>query len=260
MERLAPSVLLALLIAVAGLFAPAPLAVATTSDWDDTYYAPAIGLTGPELRAALHDIIDDHTTLSYSQVWDALKRTDEDSNNPNNVIELYSRQSVPKSSNGGEPDDWNREHTWAKSHGDLGTSQGPGTDIHQLRPTDVTVNSARGNLDFDLGGSAVDECSGCLRDGDSFEPPDAVKGDVARILFYMAIRYEGDDGSPDLELNDEVDNGSAPYHGRLSVLLAWNDADPVSAAETRRNDLIHADYQGNRNPFIDHPEWATEIW
>lgn len=226
----------------------------------DDYYQPALGKTGPELRAALHDIIDGHTQLSYDQVWDALKRTDEDPDNSSNVIELYSRRSVPKSSNGGDPDDWNREHTWAKSHGDFGTSAGPGTDIHHLRPADVSVNADRGNLDFDLGGSAVDECSGCLRDGDSFEPPDEVKGDVARMLFYMAIRYEGDDGKPDLELNDKVANGSAPLHGKLSVLLAWHAADPVSASEQRRNEIIYTDYQHNRNPFIDHPEWAESLW
>jgi endonuclease I len=255
------ALLVALVATFAGLVAPALQSPETARAAEpDGYYDAAEGLTGAALKSALHDIIDGNTQLSYDQVWDALKRTDEDPENTNNVIELYSRRSVPKSSNGGDPDDWNREHTWAKSHGDFGTAAGPGTDIHHLRPADVSVNADRGNLDFDLGGSAVDECSGCLRDGDSFEPPDVVKGDVARMLFYMAVRYEGDDGKPDLELNDEVENGSAPYHGRLSVLLAWNDADPVSAAETRRNDIVYADYQGNRNPFIDHPEWADAIW
>ncbi|WP_152365396.1 endonuclease I family protein [Microlunatus speluncae] len=261
MDHTMRSALVVILATFAGLVAPAlsPPVQAQAAE-PDGYYDAADGLTGVALKSALHDIIDGNTQLSYDQVWDALKRTDEDPANANNVIELYSRRSVPKSSNGGDPDDWNREHTWAKSHGDFGTSPGPGTDIHHLRPADVSVNADRGNLDFDLGGSAVDECAGCRRDGDSFEPPDVVKGDVARMLFYMAVRYEGDDGRADLELNDEVGNGSAPFHGRISVLLTWNDADPVSAAETRRNDLVYADYQHNRNPFIDHPEWADAIW
>ena len=151
-------------------------------------------LEGEALRDALHTIISDQTKISYSAVWDALKLTDEDPANPSNVIELYSGRSVPKNTNGGDPDDWNREHVWAKSHGDFGDATGPGTDVHHLRPEDVTVNSARGNMDFDEGGSAVSQCPGCSADADSFEPRDAVKGDVARMILYMAVRYEGGDG------------------------------------------------------------------
>jgi endonuclease I len=224
------------------------------------YYDAAAGRTGTALRSALHGIIDNHTGVSYSTVWTALRETDEDPNNPNNVIELYSGTSISKTSNGGDPDDWNREHTWAQSHGDFGTATGPGTDLHHLRPTDVTVNSTRGNKDFDNGGSAVSECPDCFTDANSFEPADHAKGDVARMLFYMAVRYEGDDGWPNLELNDSTSNGSVPLHGRISVLLAWHAADPVSATERRRNDIIYTDWQGNRNPFIDHPEWAEQIW
>ena len=128
------------------------------------------------------------TTLTYDQVWTALKDTDQDPATANNVIEVYSGRSIAKSDNGGGVDQWNREHVWAKSHGDFGTANGPGTDVHHLRPEDVTVNSTRGNLDFDNGGSAVAQCTGCLSDGDSFEPRDAVKGDVARMIFYMAVR------------------------------------------------------------------------
>ncbi len=162
--------------------------------------------------------------------------------------------------NGGGVDDWNREHVWAKSHGDFGTATGPGTDVHHLRPEDVTVNSTRGNKDFDNGGTAVSQCGDCWTDADSFEPRDAVKGDVARMIFYMAVRYEGDDGWPDLEPNQSTSNGTAPYIGRLSVLLAWNAADPPDAFEMRRNDRIYTAWQHNRNPFIDHPEWATSIF
>ena len=232
-----------------------------TDEYDDTYWQPAIGKTGPALEAALHTIIStDVTRLSYDGVWDALKVTDRDPANPSNVILLYQGTSMPASNNGGGADQWNREHVWAKSHGDFGTATGPGTDIHHLRPTDVTVNSDRGNLDFDEGGTENDEAPGNYSDSDSWEPRDADKGDVARMILYMSVRYEGDDGFPDLEANDAVANGSAPLHGKLSVLLEWNAQDPPSAAELRRNDVIYDDFQGNRNPFIDHPEWADAIW
>lgn len=223
------------------------------------YYAGAEGKTGAALKTALHGIIKNQTKLSYDQVWDALQKTDEDPNNPNNVIEIYSQRSIAKSDHGGGADQWNREHVWAKSHGDFGTATGPGTDINHLRPEDVTVNSARGSLDFDNGGSAVDQCTGCNEDGDSFEPPDSVKGDVARMIFYMAVRYEGDDGFPDLELDDKVDNGTQPLFGKLSTLKAWSQADPPSAFEKHRNDVVYG-IQKNRNPFIDHPEWVGSIW
>ena len=153
-----------------------------TSPWDSTYYAPAIGKTGTALRTSLHGIIDGHTKLSYDQVWTALKDTDQDPSNTANVIELYTGRSISKSNNGGGTGQWNREHVWAQSRGGFTTSAGPGTDLHHLRPEDVTVNSTRGNKDFDLGGSSVSGCSDCWTDGDSFEPRDAVKGDVARML------------------------------------------------------------------------------
>ncbi|MFE2458012.1 endonuclease I family protein [Streptomyces sp. NPDC059402] len=232
----------------------------TASDYDSTYYQDAIGKTGDSLKSSLHTIISDQTKLSYSAVWDALKVTDQDPANSGNVVLLYSGISRSKSLNGGDTGDWNREHVWAKSHGDFGTSTGPGTDIHHLRPEDVRVNSVRGNKDFDNGGSGFTDSGGSLTDSDSFEPRDAVKGDVARMIFYMAVRYEGDDGFADLEVNGQVDNGSNPYIGKLSVLKAWNDEDPPDAFEKRRNQVIYDEYQHNRNPFVDHPEWVESIW
>jgi endonuclease I len=230
-----------------------------SSPWDSTYYAPAVGKTGAALRTSLHDIIDDNTKLSYDAVWTALKDTDQDPNNTANVIELYTGRSIAKTSNGGNPGQWNREHVFAQSRGGFTTNAGPGTDLHHLRAEDVTVNGTRGNKDFDNGGTSVSGCTDCWTDGDSFEPRDAVKGDVARMLFYMAVRYEGGDGFHDLELST-VSGSAVPRIGDLDVLLAWNAADPVDAFEMRRNDRIHAQWQGNRNPFIDHPEWASAIW
>ncbi|WP_197288663.1 endonuclease [Nocardia sp. NRRL S-836] len=224
------------------------------------YYAAAAGKTGPALKTALNGIIRNQTKLGYDQVWEALKVTDEDPANPANVVLLYSGRSQPKTSNGGGADDWNREHVWAKSHGDFGTATGPGTDVHHLRPEDVSVNADRGNKDFDNGGTARAEAPGNYGDADSWEPRNAVKGDVARMLFYMAVRYEGTDGFPDLELNNSVSNGTQPYHGRLSVLLQWHQQDPPDPFEQRRNQVIYDRFQHNRNPFIDHPEWVTAIW
>lgn len=229
------------------------------------YYIGIEGLSGSELKQFLHDLIDDHTEYSYDFAKTALRETDADPDNPNNIILFYTGRSQPKSTFGGGSGDWNREHVWAKSHGNFGESKPAGTDLHHLRPTDVRVNSTRGNKDFDEGGSKVNSIYGVgssfnYSDSDSFEPRDEVKGDVARILFYMAVRYEGDkNGEPDLELNDNVNNGSRPYMGRLSILLKWHEEDPVDDFERNRNNVIYS-YQNNRNPFIDYPELAFLIW
>ncbi|GAA2305241.1 endonuclease I family protein [Streptomyces violaceusniger] len=257
-------------VAAAGVAAPSVAAADTPATADttrptavqapDDYYQDATGKSGPELKAALHTIISEQTKLSYDEVWDALKSTDEDPDNPSNVILLYSGRSQAKDASGGNPDDWNREHVWAKSHGDFGTATGPGTDLHHLRPANVTVNSTRGNKDFDNGGEEVPDAPGNRTDDDSFEPRDQVKGDVARMILYMAVRYDGEDGFPDLEPNDKVDNGSAPNIGRLSVLKQWSAEDPPDDFEKNRNEVIYEKFQHNRNPFIDHPEWVDSIW
>ncbi|HZE37683.1 MAG TPA: endonuclease [Stackebrandtia sp.] len=219
------------------------------------YYDDADGKNGPELKAALHTIISKMDTLTYDEVKDAIKDTDADPAKPGNIIELYSGNSVAFTDGS-----WNREHVWAKSHGDFGTKVGPGTDLQHLRPADMVVNSTRNNLDFDNGGEPVNGAPDCKYDSDSFEPRDEVKGDVARMILYMAVRYDGDDGFADLEPNDDVNNGSKPNIGRLSVLEAWSAQDPPSDFEKNRNDVIYDKYQHNRNPFIDHPEWVESIW
>jgi endonuclease I len=243
--------------------APAPRAAARDLD---AYYAGTAGLTGATLAARLNEIVRGHTRLSYGQVYDALPLTDADPDRAGYLIDFYSGTSVLASkrcSSSCPSDSWNREHTWAQSHGDLTTNAGPGTDMHHMRPEFSSTNSSRGNLDFDNGGTAnVPLCTLCKRDGDSFEPRDAVKGDLARGLMYMAVRYEGDaQFSRDLKLNDRTCNGSgAGNHGKLSTLVAWSLADPPDARERARNDMIDADYQHNRNPFVDHPEWVTAIF
>src|SRR5690606_35562662 len=111
--------------------------VASAAQPDDEatdYYADAEGLTGDELKNALHEIVSDSTTLTYDEVSSALRDTDEDPADPESVILLYSGRSLDEDANGGGSGEWNREHVWPKSHGDFGTAPGPGTDVHHLRP------------------------------------------------------------------------------------------------------------------------------
>ena len=235
------------------------------------YYITVQNLTGENLKAELHNIIKDHVEFPYTSsstdTWDILKESDRDTTDNENVILFYTGWSVNAAQEYNNNTGWSREHVWAKSHGDFGTTIGAGTDVHHLRPADITVNSARNNKDFDDGGSLYvdgDGATECYSDADSWEPRDAVKGDVARMLFYMAVRYEGEGDEPDLELLDEVNTfdlneSGKGYMGKLSTLLEWNKEDPVDSFEIHRNDVIYS-YQKNRNPFIDHPEFVDLIW
>jgi endonuclease I len=232
----------------------------------DGYYDNASGLNGQALQTALHNIIDDHDGISYDNVKIALQILDQDPLNTDNIQLIYKGISIPKADWDISPDGWNREHLWPQSHGNFGTSIGPGTDLHALRPSDITVNSSRGNKDFDDGGEAHSEATGCYTDADSWQVRDAVKGDVARAIMYMSVRYEYDGTSgdePDLILMDAVtesSSGEYGYLGVLSTLLEWHQDDPVDQTEIDRNNAIFNDYQHNRNPFIDHPEYAALIW
>jgi endonuclease I len=229
------------------------------------YYNGTENLTGGELKSALHHIIKDHIQFSYSQTWDILKVTDRDPDNPANVILIYTGWSVDAAQEYNNGNGWNREHVWAVSHGDFGTSMGAGTDVHHVRASDISVNSARGNKDFDNGGIEYidpDGPTGCYTTTYTWEPRPEDKGDVARMMFYMAVRYEGGFGEPDLELVDYAPSSpnNEPYHGVLSTLYQWHTEDPVDDRELYRNDVIYYQYQQNRNPFIDYPEFAGLIW
>jgi endonuclease I len=236
------------------------------------YYDSAAGKSGAELKAALHNIIKGHTEYPYTakttDVWDILKDTDCDPNNPENVILLYTGWSMNGAAEYNNGNGWCREHVWAKSHGNFDEDPPAGTDVHHLRPADISVNSARSNKDFDNGGTRyidIDGATDCYTDSDSWEPRDAVKGDVARMMFYMSTRYKGDSDEPDLELVDQVNtyalcSDGIGYFGKLSTLLQWHEGDPVDDWERNRNDIIYTKYQHNRNPFIDHPEYVTLIW
>lgn len=126
----------------------------------------------------------------------------------------------------------------------------------------MTVNIARSNKAFDVGGELYvdgDGPTGCRSDSDSWEPRPEVRGDVARALFYMAVRYEDED--LDLELTEDArgQQDKAPLHGVASTLMRWHEQDPTDDAERLRNDRVE-ELQGNRNPFIDRPEFVARIW
>lgn len=237
----------------------------------DGYYDNAEGLSGDELKTALYNIIKNHTDYPYSDsgtdTWDILKESDRDPNNSANVILIYTGWSVDAEQEWNDGAGWNREHVWAKSRGDFGIYPPEGTDAHHLRPCDPSVNSARNNRWFNYcdeeyydGGIATGSYTSST---DWFwQPRDEAKGDVARMIFYMATRYEGENGELDLEVIDYIPSDrytNEPIHAKLDALLDWNEEDPVDNFERNRNEVVYS-YQGNRNPFIDHPEFVNAIY
>lgn len=267
------------------------------------YYARVNTSSASQLRCSLHETIKGHTVFPYSSssgtsTWTILEIADEDPNNSGRILDAYRNRSyakVTERAGSGSGLRYNREHTWPNSlgfgstSGDKGLPYAPYTDTHMLYLTDSAWNSDRGNKPF------ADCASGCgeriteanngsgggsgvypgnsnwvrTPDGNSgsFQVWGKRRGDMARAVLYMAIRYEGgrdaatQQSEPDLELTDDrsrilITSASPAYMGLLSTLLAWHQADPPDAAERGRNEVIFG-FQGNRNPFIDHPEWAT---
>lgn len=229
-----------------------------------------MNLTGQPLKNQLAELITTtHTkNLSYNQVWNAIKITDLDPEDASNskVILLYgwntntqngadTDRRRSKNANGGNVGQWNREHTYAKSLGspDLGTS-GPGADAHHLRAADVTRNGKRGNSKF-INGSGNSANVGAY-----WYPGDEWKGDVARMMMYMYVRYK----TRCLPNNVGVGNANVTSDGMIDLFLQWNAEDPVSEIEIQRNEYLanasNTNGQGNRNPFIDNPYLATKIW
>ncbi|MFA5693536.1 MAG: endonuclease [Acholeplasmataceae bacterium] len=220
---------------------------------DMEYYQDAINLRGDLLKVTLNNIITENfIDLLYADAIWVLEESDVDPNNPNNVILVYPGiygESVPTGySSQISGYYWNREHVWPQSRLGVGVSYdndfpSKATDVHNLKPADPTENSNRSNDYFDY-----------FKTSDTYEPNDNVKGDIARILFYMATMYF------DLTLNDNIYSASQEKTmGILSVLLEWNELDPVDDFERNRNDVIFS-YQGNRNPFVDYPGFAELIW
>lgn len=245
-------------------------------------------------------------TNDNTDVWDMLRDADEDPDNPDNVLLFYSGYSWPKDCQDTNTDllpdycfegndrdadytEWNREHIWSKSHGDFeeeddyafeeksgGYALGAHTDGHHLVPAERAMNSTKNNRFFDDCHDGINDDNLVDRDFGNytcgewyFEPRDEVKGDTARMLFYMAVRYEGEDGDyvdleltadfDSIELTEAIKNSKLPYYADLDILLRWHLEDPVDEWEINRNESIYQ-FQGNRNPFIEHPEYVESIW
>jgi endonuclease I len=200
--------------------------------------------------------------IEYVNLLNPIRALYEDPANPQNIILEYSLTSVPKTSSS-----WNREHLWPRSRGNSDQAGPDDSDLFHVVPSDVSVNSERGSLYFDESNPADPGymipanplAPQTSRDSDSWQPPPSQRGDIARAMFYMEVRYDGTDpATTDMELVSFPPSGS--QMGNLNTLLLWNEQDPPDDAERRRNDLIFTNYQHNRNPFIDHPEWVREIW
>jgi endonuclease I len=263
------------------------------------YYATVDNSSALSLRGTLHDLIDDHTrfryTYSSTDVWDILGAADQDPNNASRVLDIYQNASFAKSA--GDNAFYDREHSWPKSYGFVNDNlcNYPYTDVHHLFVARSNYNSARNNKPYEwcpggctefttmahpaTGGGASGSypsdsnwTDGGTGDG-RWETWRGRRGDVARAQFYMDVRYEGGAHGvtgceePNLILTDNMglvnhdgqNNFSPAYMGKLTTLLEWHFEDPVDAIETRRNGVVFG-YQGNRNPFIDHPEYVCVLW
>ncbi len=204
------------------------------------YYDGIQGLTGDTLKNALYNIIRIYSLKSYGDARYILQDTDKDPDRQGYVYLIYDRLSVPATWDGGNT--WNREHVVPQSI--LGVnvnnnSKGVGSDLHNLRPATPSVNSSRGNSPFAArqGSSSFGHVSG------GWYPGDDDRGDVARIVFYMNTLWD-------------VTFLSV---GSLDVFLQWHLEDPVDDFERARNEVIY-NQQGNRNPYIDHPDLAHKVY
>jgi endonuclease I len=239
------------------------------------YYSSAAGKTGVALQAALHNIIKNHTSVSYNSLYTYFQNTDI---KPNGTVwDMYSDipggtpaysfqyNSGEECGNySGEGDCFNREHSFPQSW--FGGNSPMYSDLFHLYPTDGYVNNRRSNYPFgDVGstswtstnGSKLGSCTDPGYSGTVFEPIDQYKGDFARGMLYMSTRYYTEDsGWP----GSDMTTGSQLKTWAVNAMLSWNQQDPVSQKETDRNNYIYYHIQNNRNPFIDHPEYAALIW
>lgn len=221
------------------------------------YYATLNGMSGLEFKTELRNILTlTHVRKSsYDEARFILEQSDliTDNEGRQYLDGVYSGTKIVKYWDGGAT--WSREHIWPNSRLGMerveGSDRNQGSDVHNLRAINPSVNGSRSNRYYDNGLSALNGLVG----NDAYYPGDQYKGDVARIIFYMVARYDF------LILRDDNIDAGATYTlegaimGKLSVLIDWHNADPVDAFEVRRNDVIYS-YQGNRNPFIDHPEYV----
>ncbi len=274
--------------AVLGSFAVLCLAVAaggarTPASAEDGYYASVTATAGNELLGQIHDLITTTHTYytSYADCKNPayVRQTDPGPNGQ--LMEFYAQAELSSVWKSGAVGTWNREHVWCKSLSNgLWGESGGGSDLLHIRPTESRLNNARGNYKYGVvkSGSEVwyrDESNreiapGGRVGGGVFEPLDSVKGDVARIVMYVYTHYNTF-GNVYGTTNG---NGASYYFGTLrfgnvisasnedaaiALLLEWHELDPVSEIERGRNDAVFG-IQGNRNPFVDHPEYAEAIW
>ena len=244
-----------------------------SADIPDGYYDTAEGLFGIELKSALHDIIDNHNSQSNSSLWTHFQSTDVKTNGK--VWDMYS--DIPDGTPpyeftfvidqcgnySQEGDCYNREHSWPSSW--FNDDYPMKTDLFQIYPTDGYVNNRRANYPFgEVGtstwvsenGSTVGYCSYPDCNGTVFEPIDEYKGDFARTYFYMSTRYFCEDSGWD---ENEMVDGAELKPWAVDMLLDWHENDPVSQKELDRNEDVYG-IQGNRNPYIDHPEFSQRVW
>jgi endonuclease I len=250
------------------------MAVVTLVAQPQGYYNGTDGLTGDELKAALHNIIKNDDHVSYNGMWTAYQTTDKRPGT-NYVWDIYS--DVPNGtppylftfstdqcgSYQGEGDCYNREHLWAQSWtNNDGTHK---TDLHHVYPTDGFVNGKRSDYAFgevrnatwtSENGSKLGSCRTSGFNGTVFEPIDEYKGDIARALMYVSVRYYQEDSDWD---NSDMTNKSVIKDWAMTMLLRWHENDPVSEKEINRNNAVYGK-QNNRNPFVDNPEFAEMIW
>lgn len=207
------------------------------------YYTGADGLEGDQLIIFLNQLLNDtYDGVTYGDARYMLDETDRDPNQSGNLILVYLGTSVSGVWDSGNT--WNREHIWPQSflgEGAVNSTVNLASDLHNLKPSHPAENSSRGNKYF-----------GNTTTSKTYAPRDEVKGDIARILFYMDIMYS------ELSLI-EANEGNVYEMGNLDVLLDWHLDDPVDEFEMYRNQKIEA-FQGNRNPFIDHPEFVDKIY
>jgi len=215
------------------------------------YYDGIEGLYGNDLLVALRDIINTNTTMvSYGDARYDLEEVDEDPNIPGNVYLIYNSDSITGIWDGGAT--WNREHVWPNSR--LGVDRVDNTDIniasdlHNLRACNPSVNSSRSNDLFNYTDTATD-----------YYPGDDHRGDVARIMFYMAVMYDTLTLGNTYPGEDDNYLPAGAIMGYLDTLVDWNYLDDVDGFEEGRNEAIYG-IQNNRNPFIDYPYLVELVW
>lgn len=238
------------------------------------YYSALNGVLDLDFKEKLHALTESmhKSRNSYKYAWTVLEACDIDPNNSNNIICFYTGQSIPKTDRSGSGNgsiNWNREHVWPKSLGFKSDGSAAHNDCHHLHATEEKINNNRGNKDFgEVANPTNTDSYGNKWNSQYFEPKDDVKGDVARSILYMVVRYDGDkcdDCVLDLELvngvanTSEIINNQVGRIGDLNTLLKWHYEDPVSDVERKRNEVVFG-YQGNRNPFIDHEEFVSYLY